>query len=81
MGRANGIPKSVLLATRVTPGINEKVKQIAFREGYVRLGVDQTINNSRTKEPKHAGKANTSTLKCQYQPKRIKILNNLCARL
>jgi hypothetical protein len=34
MGRSNGVPKSVLLATRVTPGINEKVKQIAFREGY-----------------------------------------------
>jgi hypothetical protein len=34
MGRSNGVPKSVLLATRVTPGINEKVKQMAFREGY-----------------------------------------------
>ena len=34
MGRSNGVPKSVLLATRVTPGINMKVKQIAFREGY-----------------------------------------------
>ena len=34
MGRSNGVPKSVLLATRVTPGINAKVKQMAFREGY-----------------------------------------------
>ena len=33
MGRSHGIPKSVLLATRVTPGINEKIKQLAFREG------------------------------------------------
>ena len=33
MGRSHGIPKSKLLATRVTPGINEKIKQIAFTEG------------------------------------------------
>ncbi len=44
MGRSNGIPKSVLLATRVTPGINEKVKQIAFREGlYVSEWIRQLI--------------------------------------
>ena len=33
MGRSNGTPKSVLIATRVTPRINELVKQIAHREG------------------------------------------------
>ena len=33
MPRSNGTPKSVLLATRVTPGIDAKIKQIAFREG------------------------------------------------
>ena len=44
MGRSNGIPKSVLLATRVTPGINEKIKQLAFREGlYVSEWIRQLI--------------------------------------
>ena len=44
MGRSNGIPKSVLLATRVTPGINEKIKQIAFREGlYVSEWIRQLL--------------------------------------
>ena len=44
MGRSNGIPKSVLLATRVTPGINEKIKQVAFREGlYVSEWIRQLI--------------------------------------
>jgi len=44
MGRSHGIPKSVLLATRVTPGINEKVKQVAFREGlYVSEWIRQLI--------------------------------------
>ena len=33
MGRSNGTPKSVLIATRVTPRINELVKRIANREG------------------------------------------------
>ena len=44
MGRSHGIPKSVLLATRVTPGINEKVKLLAFREGlYVSEWIRQLI--------------------------------------
>ena len=44
MGRSHGIPKSVLLATRVTPGINEKIKQLAFREGlYVSEWIRQLI--------------------------------------
>ena len=44
MGRSHGIQKSVLLATRVTPGINEKVKQMAFREGlYVSEWIRQLI--------------------------------------
>jgi hypothetical protein len=44
MGRSNGIPKSVLLATRVTPRISEKIKQLAFREGlYVSEWIRQLI--------------------------------------
>ena len=44
MGRSNGIPKSVLLATRVTPGISEKIKQLAFREGlYVSEWIRQLL--------------------------------------
>ena len=44
MGRSNGIPKSVFLATRVTPGISEKIKQLAFREGlYVSEWIRQLI--------------------------------------
>ncbi len=44
MGRSHGVPKSVLLATRVTPGINEKVKQMAFRDGlYVSEWIRQLI--------------------------------------
>jgi hypothetical protein len=33
MGRSNGTPKSILIATRVTPRINGLVKQMAHREG------------------------------------------------
>jgi len=33
MGRSKGTPKSVLIATRVTPNINEAVQQMAYREG------------------------------------------------
>jgi hypothetical protein len=44
MGRSHGIPKSVLIATRVTPAINEKIKQVAFREGlYVSEWIRQLI--------------------------------------
>jgi hypothetical protein len=44
MGRKKGTPKSVLLATRVTPGINDKIKQLAFREGlYVSEWIRQLI--------------------------------------
>ena len=44
MGRSKGVPKSVLLATRTTPGINEKIKQLAFREGlYVSEWIRQLI--------------------------------------
>jgi len=51
MGRANGTPKSVLLATRVTPGINEKVRQLAFREGlYVSEWIRQLIISELRKQ-------------------------------
>lgn len=33
MGRSNGIPKTVLMATRVTPRIEGLIKQMAQREG------------------------------------------------
>ena len=33
MGKASGTPKSVLIATRVTPRIEQYVKQVAYREG------------------------------------------------
>jgi hypothetical protein len=33
LGRSKGTPKSVLIATRVTPRINEMIKQMANREG------------------------------------------------
>ena len=33
MGRSNGTPKTILIATRVTPRINELAKQMAAREG------------------------------------------------
>ena len=33
MGRSKGTPKSILIATRVTPRINDAVQQIAYREG------------------------------------------------
>ena len=33
MGRSKGTPKSILLATRVTPRINNLVQQMAQREG------------------------------------------------
>ena len=51
MGRSHGIPKSVLLATRVTPGINEKIKQLAFREGlYVSEWIRQLIISELRKQ-------------------------------
>ena len=44
MARSKGVPKSVLLATRVTPAINSKIKQVAFREGlYVSEWIRQLI--------------------------------------
>ena len=51
MGRSKGIPKSVLLATRVTPGISEKIKQLAFREGlYVSEWIRQLITSELRKQ-------------------------------
>lgn len=46
MARSNGVPKSVLIATRVTPKINELVNQMAQREGlYVSEWVRKTITD------------------------------------
>ena len=44
MGRAKGTPKTILIATRVTPRINGLIKQMAQREGlYVSEWVRQLI--------------------------------------
>ena len=46
MGRSNGTPKSILIATRVTPRINELIKQMAAREGlYVSEWVRKLITS------------------------------------
>jgi hypothetical protein len=52
LARKNGIPKSVLLATRVTPRINDHVKQMANREG---LTVSEWIRQLVTRELKEQG--------------------------
>ena len=50
MGRSNGTPKSVLIATRVTPRIEKMVKQMAYREGlYVSEWVRKIIVEQLTK--------------------------------
>ena len=50
MGRSSGTPKSVLVATRVTPRINEMVKQMANREGlYVSEWVRKIITSELSK--------------------------------
>ena len=52
MARKKGTPKSVLIATRVTPRINEKIKQMANREGYYvsewvrKIITDELIKNN-----------------------------------
>jgi hypothetical protein len=56
LGRSNGIPKSVLLATRVTPRINDHVKQAANREG---LYVSEWIRQLVTRELKEQGALST----------------------
>ena len=50
MGRSNGTPKSVLIATRVTPRINELVKMVSNREGlYVSEWVRKIIISELSK--------------------------------
>ena len=50
MGRSNGTPKSVLIATRVTPRINNLVQQLAQREGlYVSEWVRKIIISELSK--------------------------------
>ena len=44
MGRSHGTPKSILIATRVTPRINDLIQQMAQREGlYVSEWVRKVI--------------------------------------
>ena len=46
MGRSNGTPKSILIATRVTPRIEGLIKQMAEREGlYVSEWVRKVITS------------------------------------
>jgi hypothetical protein len=60
MGRSKGTPKSVLIATRVTPRINEMVKQMANREGlYVsewvrKIIITELSNNNMLGRPLYA---------------------------
>ena len=42
MGRSNTTPKSILVATRLTPRIKELVEQMAYREG---LNVSEWVRN------------------------------------
>jgi hypothetical protein len=50
LGRSVGTPKSVLLATRVTPRINEMVNHMANREGlYVSEWIRKIITNELAK--------------------------------
>jgi hypothetical protein len=42
VGRSKSQTKDILLATRVTPGIRENVKQMAYREG---LNVSEWLRN------------------------------------
>jgi hypothetical protein len=52
MGRSNGTRKSVLIATRVTPRIEQLVKQMANREGlyvseWVRKVIIQELSSNK----------------------------------
>ena len=47
MGRSHGTPKSILIATRVTPRINDLIKQMAAREG---LYVSEWVRKLITQE-------------------------------
>ena len=50
MVKSNGTPKSVLIATRVTPRIEKLVKQMAYREGlYVSEWIRKIIVNELAK--------------------------------
>jgi hypothetical protein len=50
LGRSQSSSKTILLATRVTPMINELIKQMAYREG---LHVSEWIRNVITNELKN----------------------------
>lgn len=46
MGRPKGTPKTILIATRVTPKINDAIRQMAYREGlYVSEWIRKIIIN------------------------------------
>ena len=56
MGRSKSNAKTILLATRVTPRINELIKQMAYREG---LHVSEWIRNVIVNELKKNGLIHT----------------------
>ena len=63
MGRSQSNPKTVLLATRVTPKINELIKQMAYREG---LYVSEWIRSVITGELKKSGLLSTKLREPTY---------------
>jgi len=56
LGRSKSNAKTILLATRVTPRINELIKQMAYREG---LHISEWIRNVIVNELKENGLIHT----------------------
>lgn len=66
MGRSKSNTKTVLLATRVTPKINELIKQMAYREG---LYVSEWIRTVLIGELKKSGLLSTKLIDPTYNKK------------
>jgi len=63
LGRSQSNAKTILLATRVTPRINDLIKQMAYREG---LHVSEWIRNIIVNELKKNGLLHTKVMKPTY---------------
>ena len=64
MGRSKSNAKTILLATRVTPRINECIRQMAYREG---LHVSEWIRNIIVNELKKNGVIHTKLREPTFQ--------------
>lgn len=64
MGRSKSNAKTILLATRVTPRINEYIRQMAYREG---LHVSEWIRNIIVNELKKNGLMHTKLRESTFQ--------------